>query len=346
MCTASPRERPLFDEVTSIEALFTAWDIFQKGKRSRLDVQRFWRRLEGNLFSLQRDLVQGTYRHGDYESFFVNDPKPRHIRKATVRDRIVHQALAAVLTRLWEPILVHDVYSARVGKGTHYGVNRLAMMVRKVSRNFTSACWVLKCDIRKLYDSVDHSILLRLIGKKICEDRVMRLVESVVASFHTAGGTGTGIPIGNVTSQVFTNISLNELDNFVKHELRARFYGRFSDDFVLVSGRRSDLLVWRGRIREFLDARLRLSLHPHKVVIRPLHQGIDFLGYVVLPYHRILRSSTRRRMLRRLADQAERVQQGVESSEALARAVASYRGMLGHADARRLSRVIENAYSG
>lgn len=341
----APDGKEIFEEITSSEALFAAWETFQRGKRCRQDVQRFWRRLESNIFALHRELRSGTYLHGAYESFFVNDPKPRHIRKAKVRDRIVHQALYILLSQLWEPRFLHDVYSARIGKGTHYGVNRLWMMLRKVSRNFTSACWVLKCDIRKLYDSVDHAILIELIGQRVSDDRVMRVVEAVVSSFHTEGRVGKGIPIGNVTSQIFTNIYLNELDRFVKQELRVRFYGRFSDDFVVVSARRSDLLAWRTRIEEFLSARLRLSLHPHKVSLRPLHQGIDFLGYVLLPHHRGVRCSTRRRMFRRLEGKVNEVLSGEATSEALAQSLASYTGMLSHANTFKLCRTIENSYS-
>jgi retron-type reverse transcriptase len=341
----APDGKDTFEQITSIEALFAAWEIFQKGKRGRRDVQGFWRRLEGNIFSLRRELLSGAYKHGAYESFFVHDPKPRHIRKAKVRDRVVHQALYTVLNELWEPRLIHDVYSARVGKGTHYGVNRLSMMLRQVSRNSTRSCWALKCDIRRLYDSMDHGVLLKLIRQKISDDRVMGIIESVVTSFHTDGNPGKGMPIGNITSQIFTNIYLNELDHFVKHELRVRFYGRFSDDFVLVSSRRSDILECRARIAEFLSARLRLSLHPHKVSLRPFHQGIDFLGYVLLPHHRHVRSSTRRRMLRRLESKAFGTFSGEAPGQALAQSLASYLGMLGHANTFELRRVLKNAYA-
>jgi RNA-directed DNA polymerase len=343
---AAPNSQDVFEELTSSEALFAAWETFQRGKRSRPDVQRFWRRLEGNIFALRRELISGSYRHGVYESFFVNDPKPRHIRKAQVRDRVVHQALYSLLSQLWEPRFVHDVYSARVGKGTHYGVNRVCMMLRKVSRNFTTACWALKCDIRKMYDSIDHAILLQLMQQRISDPRVMRVVGAVVSSFHTEGKVGKGIPIGNVTSQIFTNIYLNELDRFVKQDLRVKFYGRFSDDFILVSRRRSDLLSWRRQIELFLSTRLQLSLHPYKVLLRPLHQGVDFLGYVMLPHYRCLRSSTRRRMLRRLESHVEKVLSGKERSDALEQALASYLGMLSHANTFDLSRMIENSFAG
>lgn len=344
MFMAVPNTKNIFDQITASEALFEAWETFQRGKRSRLDVQQFWRRLESNIFALRRELVSETYTHGPYESFFVNDPKPRHIRKAQVRDRIVHQSLYSVLSQLWEPRFIHDVYSARVGKGTHYGVNRLWIMLRKVSRNFTSSCWALKCDIRKMYDSIDHAVLMDLIREGISDERVTRLVEAVVSSFRAESSFARGLPIGNVTSQIFTNIYMNELDRFVKRDLGVSFYGRFSDDFMLISSRRSDLLTWRLQIEQFLSTRLLLSLHPHKVLVRPLHQGIDFLGYVLLPHHRCLRGSTRRRMFRRLESRVGAFLGGKERKETGASSVASYLGMLGHANTFRLRQIIENRY--
>jgi RNA-directed DNA polymerase len=345
MVIKPPLKNDLFAQVTSSESLFEAWETFQKGKRARRDVQIFWRRLEGNIFRLRRELLSGFYRHGEYESFFVNDPKPRHIRKAQVRDRIVHQALYSVLSGIWEPTLIHDVYSARLGKGTHYGVDRLSMMIRKVSRNFTISCWALKCDIRKLYDSMDHAILLELIRKRIGDAQVLHMVGQIVGSFHSEGLAGKGIPIGNVTSQIFTNIYLSELDYFVKQTLRVKWYGRFSDDFVLLSPKRSDLFEWRERIGDFVQKRLLLELHPRKVFIRPLHQGIDFLGYVLLPHHRGLRTSTKRRMLRRLARSADGVVSGQSTHKVLSQVLASYRGMIGHADAFELGRMLFNSFS-
>jgi retron-type reverse transcriptase len=334
MVIEPPDKNDLFAQSTSSEALFKAWETFQKGKRDRRDVQIFWRRLESNIFRLRRDLLSGFYQHGEYESFFVHDPKPRHIRKAQVKDRIVHQVVYSVLSQIWEPMLIHD------------GVNRQWAMVCKVSRNFTCPCWALKCDIKKLYDSIDHAVLLRLIRRRIADKRLLHLIGQILGSFQSKGQLGKGIPIGNVTSQVFTNIYLSELDYFVKQTLRVRWYGRFSDDFVLLSQKRSDLFEWRERLDTFLQKCLLLELHPHKVFIRPLHQGIDFLGYVLLPHHRVLRASTRRRMFRRLTQSSDGVVDGGTSPEVLSQALASYLGMVSHADAFNLERILLNSFSG
>lgn len=335
----------LFDELTSSEALFAAWDVFCRGKRLRADVQKFWRRLEGNIFAIRRELIAGTYQHGAYDSFFIHDPKHRHIRKAGVRDRIVHQVVHTWLVRICEPCLIHDLYSGRDGKGTHAGVNALERMTYKVSRNYSRPCWALKCDIRKFYDSVCHSILMRLVAKRIRDTSVLKLVREIVESFHTEGVSGTGLPIGNVTSQIFTNIYLNELDQFVKHRLRVEHYVRFSDDFVLLSERRADLVQWLQEIEIFLEQELKLALHQGKVSIRPLHQGIDFLGYVLLPYHRVMRSSTRRRMIRRLSGMQEEELLDGRAPAALRQSMSSYLGMLSHANTVRLQCLVRNRFS-
>jgi RNA-directed DNA polymerase len=333
-----------FCQITSPEALHNAWQLFSKGKQKRADVQHFWLRLERNILALHRDLARGEYQHGPYESFFITDPKRRHIRKACVRDRIVHQALHTALSELYEPILIHDVYSGRVKKGVHSGVNSVAAMIRQVGKNNTRPCWALKCDIQKFYDSVCHETLLQLVAKRVRDPQTVELVRKVIGSFSVDGQQGRGLPIGNLTSQVFTNIFLHELDQFVKHELRVKQYARFSDDFVLLSHRRSELDEWLAKVRTFLAERLRLSLHPNKVTVRPLHQGIDFLGVVLLPHHRVLRTTTRRRMIRRLEQIFEGVRDDLEAAEALSQSIASYTGLLSHVNAWQLSLLIRNQF--
>lgn len=334
-----------FCQINSPKALLNAWQLFSKGKTKRPDVQHFWLRLERNILALHRDLARGEYQHGPYASFFITDPKRRHIRKACVRDRIVHQALHSALSEVYEPILFHDVYSGRVKKGVHSGVNSVAKMIRQVSRNNSRPCWALKCDIQKFYDSVCHETLLQLVAKRIRDPQTLELVRKVIGSFSADGQQGRGLPIGNLTSQVFTNIYLHEFDQFVKHELRVRHYARFSDDFVLLSHRHLELDEWLPKIRTFLSEKLLLSLHPHKVTVRPLHQGIDFLGVVLLPHHRVLRSSTRRRMMRRLVHRLVEAQADAEAASLLPQTIASYTGLLSHVDAWRLSLLIRNQFA-
>lgn len=307
-------------------------------------MQEFERNLEKNVFQLHRDLRSEKYKHAAYSSFFIQDPKVRHIRKACVRDRLVHQAIYTMLVRVFEPQLIHDLYSSRLGKGTHAGVNAVACMVRKVSKNNTKPCWALKCDVRKFYDSVDHACLLTLIGKKVGNDASMSLVKEVIESFHCEGTPGKGLPIGNLTSQVFTNIYLNELDQFIKHALRVKHYARFADDFVLLSNSKSDLEADLARIQSFLAEQLKRELHPHKISVRPLAQGIDFLGYVILPHHRVLRTTTKRRMLRKVSERHRAYFKGTVAGDSLNQTMQSYLGMLSHADTYELTQRLKNRY--
>lgn len=245
------------------------------------------------MFQLHHELNNKTYRHGSYTPFYVTDPKLRHIHKAKVRDRLVHHAVFRVLYPVFDKNFIFDSYSCRINKGTHRAVNRLETFARKLSQNNTRTIFVLKCDIRKFFDSVDQGMLLELIKRKVDGDTVW-LVDKIVKSFPK------GLPLGNVTSQLFANIYLNELDQFVKHELKEKYYIRYCDDFVVLGENPEYLLGIADIIDNFLKERLKLLLHPNKIIIRQYRQGIDFLGYVVLPRHRVLRTRTKKRMFRRI----------------------------------------------
>lgn len=220
----------LYSQLISIEYLLQAWEKFKVGKRNRKDVQFFERNLENNLFSLNKDLIQKTYRHSNYTAFNIYDPKFRHIHKALVRDRIVHHAIVSLIEPIFDKNFIYDSYSCRKNKGTHKAVKRLAIFIRRVSKNYASSCFCLKLDIKKFFASVDQEILLNLIQKKIAEPNIFWLIKNILNSFSY----GTGIPIGNLTSQVFANVYLNELDQFVKHTLKEKYYIRYCDDFVVL----------------------------------------------------------------------------------------------------------------
>ena len=200
----------IYERMIHPESLFAAWNCFKVGKTKRPDVAEFEWKLEENIFALHRDLKSKTYRHGPYSSFFITDPKQRHIHKATVRDRVVHHAVFQALNPIFEPTFISDSYSCRVGKGTHKGVDALTNMVRKVSRNYTRPCFVLKCDVRRFFDSIDHHILLEILRERIADPNVVRLLETVVHSFLPSGQSDLfnrkGVPIGNLTSQLFANV--------------------------------------------------------------------------------------------------------------------------------------------
>ncbi|MBU6321305.1 MAG: group II intron reverse transcriptase domain-containing protein [Patescibacteria group bacterium] len=332
----------IFPLITSAENLFAAWEVFKSGKRSRRDVVEFEQNVEQHLFQLQRDLRDKAYRHGPYRGFWIHDPKRRRIHKATVRDRVLHHAVFSVLNPVFEPAFIPASFSCRIGKGTHKGVGAVSEMLRTESRNGTKMCWALKCDIRKFFDSVDHSVLLGILERRVRDDDASWLLREIVGSYSTA--EGKGIPIGNLTSQMFANIYMNEFDQFVKRILRVKKYARYTDDFVVVSSDRTYLEKLLPPIRDFLADKLKLELHPQKVTIRKYRQGADFLGYVVLPHHTALRTRTKKRMFRKMRERAALYQNGAISKAAFEGVLHSYLGVLSHADAHELTERFRNQF--
>jgi len=175
----------LFSQIISLENLFLSWREFRKGKRGKLDVQRFERNLEDNLFEVHQQLKSQTYRHSHYTSFYVTDPKLRHIHKANVRDRIIHHAIYRILYSFFDKTFIFDSYSCRLEKGTHKVVKRLERFTRKISQNYIKPCFALKCDIKKFFDSVDHSILFNLIKKKISDKKALNLIWRIITSYNS-----------------------------------------------------------------------------------------------------------------------------------------------------------------
>ncbi len=207
----------------------------------------------------------------------------------------------------------------------HAGVKRLEVFLRKETKNYTRNAWVLKCDIAKFFDSIDHELLQNLLFVKVECPETRWLLENIIKSFEKE--KGKGLPLGNVTSQLFANVYMNVFDQFMKHELKAMHYIRYCDDFVIVSEKREFLESLLPKISEFLGQKLKLKLHPNKVEIRKFSQGIDFLGYVVLPQYTVLRTSTKKRILRRSKNNLSK-----ESK-------CSYLGILSHCKGYKLSKV-------
>ncbi|MBI2279001.1 MAG: group II intron reverse transcriptase domain-containing protein [Candidatus Brennerbacteria bacterium] len=318
----------MFEDITSVENLLEAWRGFLRGKRGKPDVQEFGLRLMDNIFALHRDLVSGRYRHGPYRAFNITDPKPRNIHKATVRDRLLHHAAYRVLYPYFDRRFIADSFSCRVGKGTHRAINRFRSFAYKVSSNNTRTCWVLKCDVRKFFASINHTILIEILERGIKDENVMWFLKRIIESF-SSGAEGKGLPLGNLTSQLLVNVYMNEFDQFVKHKLKVKHYLRYADDFTVLSQGRARLAHILPELTTFLKERLKLDLHPDKVSICTLASGVDFLGWVHFPDHRVLRTATKRRMLRRMVESP--------TEETLQ----SYRGLLKHGNARKLGLLLQ-----
>lgn len=327
----------IFGRILSLENLFAAWKEFKRGKGKKQEVQEFEFQLEDNIFQLHEELCAKTYRHGPYSSFYVRDPKLRHIHKAMVRDRLLHQAVFRVLYNVFDRQFIHDSYSCRFKKGTHAGVGRLKEFMRKASKNFRKPVYALKCDIKKFFFGVNHQILLRLVERAIDID-TQWIVKTIVKSFESE--PSRGLPLGNVTSQLFANIYLNELDQFIKYALREKYYVRYCDDFIIVHESKSHLVGLVKPINTFLNDHLGLKLHPDKISVRKLSYGIDFLGYVALPDYAVIRIKTKKRVMKRIVLRKEELSRGLIGSEAFECSLQSYLGLLAHCNGYKLSRSI------
>lgn len=313
-----------YQDIISTKNLLEAWKEFIKGKRNRKDAQEFSLRLMDNILSLHQDLVSKAYRHGAYQAFNISDPKPRIIHKASVRDRVLHRAIYRILYPYFDTKFIADSFSCRNSKGTHKAVNRFREFAYKVSQNNTKTCWVLKCDIKKFFASIDHEVLKNILARQIKDKDILWLLVQVIDSFNTKDKIGIGLPLGNLTSQLFANVYLNELDQFAKHKLRVKYYVRYADDFVFLSKDKEVLLKALPKVSGFLKQELNLNLHPDKVFIKTLASGVDFLGWVNFFDHRVLRTATKKRMFKRTG--------AATSLEVLT----SYLGLLRHGNAYKL----------
>ncbi len=288
-----------YKDIISLENLFTAWQEFSAGKKKKPDVKGFGTLLTNNILQLHNELANFTYVHGNYEAFNISDPKPRNIHKATVRDRVLHHAIYRKLYPFFDRVFISNSYSCRNDKGTHKAINCFRKFCLVVGKNNTKTVWILKCDIRKFFASIDHNILLGILASHIPDKDILWLLNAVVDSFNFQDN-GKGLPLGNLTSQLFCNVYMNELDQFVKHKLKAKYYIRYADDFVFLSSDKNWLEGIVKEIADFLECRLQLRLHPNKVHIKSLASGVDFLGWVNFPHHRVIRGVTKRRAIKRI----------------------------------------------
>jgi RNA-directed DNA polymerase len=308
-----------FEEIISVENLLQAWKEFIKSKKQKKDVQIFSLRLIDNIFALHRDLLNHTYNHGGYQAFKINDSKPRDIHKASARDRLLHHAIYRILYPFFDRTFIADSYSCRNDKGTHKAINRFREFAYSISKNNTQTCWILKCDIRKFFANIDHEILIKILKEYIPDKNIIWLLKNIIESFPF------GLPLGNLTSQLFVNIYMNKFDQFMKHKLKAKYYIRYADDFVVFSENKKRLDEIIEPMKKFLSEELKLEIHPDKIYLKTVSSGVDFLGFVNFSNYRILRTKTKRRMMKRI-----KLNPKPES-------VASYLGLLSHGNGKKLA---------
>jgi len=317
-----------FENIADADNLLEAWREFIRGKGNKPDVQEFSLRLMNNILSLHRDLINHKYRHGGYRCFKITDPKARIIHKASVRDRLLHHAVYRLLYPFFDRTFISDSFSCRKNKGTHKSLNRFRSFAYSVSKNNTRTCWILKGDIKKFFVSIDQNILLEILKKYIPDNDTICLLREIIYSFRSVK-YGTGLPLGNLTSQLFANIYMNGFDQFVKHKLKVKHYIRYADDFIILSENKKYLKNVVDSIRDFLRNELKLTLHPDKIFIKTLSSGMDFLGWKHFFDHRILRNTTKARAI-----------QNIQNSDYNSATLNSYFGLLGHGNAYKIKRKI------
>lgn len=286
----------MYDQIISFDNLHQAALRCLCGKRTSPAALRYMQRLEEHLHDTHNHLLHDSYQPGGYEEFYVFEPKQRLISAPRFVDRVVHRAIMNVLEPTLDPRFIFDSYACRKGKGVHAGANRAQRWMRAI-RQAHGPLFCLKADISKYFASIDHARLKAILRRHIHCDRTLRLLDAIIDS--SPGRPGVGIPLGNLTSQLFANLYLNELDRYAKHDLGIRYYIRYMDDFVVLHHDKAQLQAWRARIEQFLWSALRLTTNS-KTQIFPVGpdngRALDFLGYRIYPTHRLLRKNSIKRI--------------------------------------------------
>jgi len=310
----------IYKKIISFENLILAWRKARKGKTKKKYVIEFEQELFCNLMALHYELKYKTYKPRELVTFVLRDPKTRVISKSDFRDRIIHHAICNIIEPIFDGTFIYDSCANRKGKGNLFALERFYRFLRKVTKNGLIAKnkfqdnnyvvgYCLKADIKHYFQEVNHKVLMNIISRKIKDKDVLWLIDLVLknGSVELRGGERNftegvlkGMPLGNLTSQFFANVYLNELDYFVKHKLKAKYYIRYVDDFVILHRDKDLLERWKLEIDRFLRDFLKLELHPQKSRIAPLSRGIDFVGFRNFYFFRLLRMRNVRKMLFRI----------------------------------------------
>lgn len=327
--------RNLYPQIITWFNVYAAWRKARKGKRGKVPAATFEYHLEDNLLALQRELTDKTYQPGPYNSFYIHEPKRRLISAAPFRDRVVHHALCNIIEPIFERSFVADSYANRMGKGTHRALD----CCQAYSRRFQ---YVLQCDVRQFFPSIDHAILRAQMAHKIDDEETLWLIDQILASGRgvlseqyqmtwfpgddlLAATRPRGLPIGNLTSQFWANCYMNGFDHFIKRDLKCKGYVRYVDDFLLFADDKDMLHAWYTAVDEKL-AELRLTMHPHAQP-RPVTEGIPFLGFTVYPTHRRVKRRKVVHYRRKLRGQLARYSEEEIDQQALK---ASIQGWINH----------------
>lgn len=343
----------MYDTITSYPSLLVAYYRARKCKRYKDTILRFGYYLESNLLRLQHELKSGYYQPSPYVCFTVHDPKTRQVSAPAFRDRVLQHALVATIEPLFEKSFIYDSYACRQKKGTHFGLRRFKKFLQAArSIHGTNApLYCLRMDVSKFFASISWDVLLPLIFKQVHCLRTQNLIEKILTNYQFFDEKGhvfnpapfvvspflrNGIPIGNLTSQLFANVYLNELDHFAKDKLRVRWYGRYMDDFLVIHHDKVELTRIEKELRAFLKDNLKLVLSDRKVIISNVKNGIPFIGYRIFYDHILIRGPTLLHMQRKLRFKRQELRKGNVYQDQLIASVGSLLGHFKHANSYHL----------
>lgn len=351
------RIKNIFSEIYDFENLYYAYKDAIKGKRYREDIMLYTDKLEENLIELQNELIWKTYEVGAYRRFYVYEPKKRLIMSLQFKDRVTQHAIYRQINPIPDKQLIDDTYACRKEKGSHKAVHKLQNWMRKDERK--GRYYYLKLDIAKYFYRIDHKVLMNILERKIADKDLLEVFDKIINCEDTRFGLpigadiadvnseemllGVGLPIGNLTSQMFANLYLNELDQFAKHKLKLKQYIRYMDDIIILHEDKKELGRIKTEIERFLNEELHLQLN-NKTCIRPTTMGIEFVGFRIWSTHIKLRKQTVKRMKRRLKYVFTHYENGEIDKETLDRSIASYRGILKHFESYGLRNSLNELY--
>jgi len=327
----------LYPKIYDFDNLHLAYLKARRCKRYRHDVLRFSANLEDNLIDIQNHLIWKTYRTGRYRFFTVYEPKERLIASLSFRDRVVHHALHNIIEPIFERSMIYDSYACRKEMGVLSGVQRTTRFLRDSTRRW-GRVYCLKGDVKKYFPSVHHETLKQIIRKRIACPDTLEMIDRIIDST----GEEVGMPIGNLTSQLFANVYLSELDHFVKEECGVKYYIRYMDDFVILYDDKRVLKNLLEDVEYYLRVALRLRLNDKTQIFPVGPRPIDFLGYRIFPEYRLLRKGNLRRTKRKLKKFARLYALGQISLLDVQPSIVSWIGHAQHADSWRVRNKILN----
>ena len=329
----------------SYYALLTAYRDCSKRKSNKLSTLKYEKNLMTNLLSLHYEINDGRYCIGRSKAFVVTEPKVREVWCADYKDRIIHHLIYNEIGQFFERRFIYDSYSCIKGKGTLFGAKRIYKFIRQATNNWDKPAYYLKMDIANYFMSIDREKLWNMVAKHFDNRSIigilLRMVifndykeDCIVIKRHMFdlvpkhksawyAPFGKGLPIGNLTSQFLSNIYLDGLDKFVKHDLRVKYYGRYVDDFVIIDRDKNKLKEIEAKIKDFLKINLSLEIADHKTIIDRVDKGVDFIGYKILPYRFLPRDTTVSNVMRKINSMGKYTEKIIPS-------INSYLGLLRH----------------